>query len=90
MSSTDEQIARLRTEAEAGDWMSKEILAVALRSEAVARLDATLLDQADYWYWKGKEQPRVLSTSSATWSGIFLLFKQQIEDEIRKRGGDKS
>jgi len=85
-----EQIARLVTEAEAGDLLSTEILAIALRNAAVDRLDTDLLDQADCWYWKGKERPQVLSTSAATWSGTVLLFRQHIEDEIKKRDATKS
>jgi hypothetical protein len=89
MSESSEQIARLMAEAKAGNLLSKETLAIALRHAAVDRLDTNLLDQADYWYWKGKEKPQVLSTSSATWSGILLIFRQKIEDEIKKRGGAK-
>lgn len=85
MSDAEDRIARLRSEAESGHWMSKEMLAIALRAEALSRLDMNMLDEADYWYWKDKQRPETVLTSNGTWSHILLIFREQIEGELRRR-----
>lgn len=80
----DEQLRYITAEAEKGDWLMKEALARLLVARAISRLDTTLLDQADYWYWKDKKRPETLDIEGPTWAGDMIRLKKYIEEKNRR------